>query len=204
MGPSPRATVRRLVAFLGLAILAGCAREAPDKHDARIVANRYLAALARKDITAIAKCATCVVAMSTVRGGQVLRIDDPQAVTVGALDSLTLAVARAQKSADSLWQMTEDAQADSLYAARRRLTYSQSVYRNAVRAVRLSHPDTLFASSSAMETRALRVRVRYGGPLVGPKPIDREEILRMLRAPGGRWIVFSMYLTEDDPFPDGV
>ena len=42
------------------------------------------------------------------------------------------------------------------------------------------------------------------GPLVGPRPVDKEEILRMLRVPGGKWIVFSMFLVADDPAPEMI
>ena len=48
------------------------------------------------------------------------------------------------------------------------------------------------------------MRVRYAGPIIGPRPVDREMILRLLKAPQGKWIAFSLYTPEDDPKPDGV
>jgi hypothetical protein len=33
---------------------------------------------------------------------------------------------------------------------------------------------------------------------VGPQSVDREHVLRALRASGGRWIVFSLEQREDD------
>ena len=48
------------------------------------------------------------------------------------------------------------------------------------------------------------MRIRYAGSVIGPKPVDREMILRLLKAPSGKWIAFSLYTAEDDPRPDGV
>ena len=55
-----------------------------------------------------------------------------------------------------------------------------------------------------LETRIVHARFRYAGPLVGPRPVDKEEIVRLLRVPGGRWVVFSVYLAEDDPRPEMI
>jgi hypothetical protein len=32
--------------------------------------------------------------------------------------------------------------------------------------------------------------------------VDREEIVHLLRAPAGKWIVFSVYLRDEDPTSD--
>jgi hypothetical protein len=53
-----------------------------------------------------------------------------------------------------------------------------------------------------LEVRSVRARFRYAGPVIGPKPVDREETIHLLRVPGGKWIVFSVYLREEDPLPD--
>jgi hypothetical protein len=201
----PRPWVALSLSAAAAAVLfSGCSREAPDRREVRHAAKQYLSALARQDVAGVQRLATCVVGMTSVQGGQVLTIGEPRRVTLGTLDSLCAAIAVTHRSADSLWAGVDESKADSLFQVRRRLGYLESVYRNAIRAVDRSHPDTLFSASTALETRTLRVRVRYGGPLVGPSPVDREEILRLLRAPAGRWIAFSMFLTTDDPDPDGV
>jgi hypothetical protein len=193
-----------IVALSAALLLAGCARETPEQKGVRLAAKRYLSAITQKDVGALQRMATCVVGMSSIRGGQVLRIGDPRWVTLGALDSLSHAMETAHRTADSLWASAEEGKADSLSQMRQRLGFTSTIYRNAIRAVNASNPDTVFAPATLLETRALRVRIRYAGPLVGPQPVDREEVLRMLRAPSGRWIVFSMFLTADDPDPAGV
>lgn len=185
-------------------ILGGCAREAPDRREVRLAAQRYLAALADKDVGVLAQRATCVVPTGSVQGGHVLRIEAPRRTNSGALDSLVRFAQEEHRAADSLWSQARDLHADSLHELAMRWRRAHMVYRNAIRAVSLSHPDTVLGGSATLETREIRVRVRFGGPLVGPKPIDREEILRLLRAPGGSWIAFSLFLPEDDPHPDGV
>ena len=120
---------------------------------------------------------------------------------MGALDSLVGASARGQRSADSSWARASDWNADSLFRWARVLSNRAAVYRNAVRAVPVSFPGALVGSDSTLETRVVHARVRYAGPLIGPRPVDKEEILRMLRVRGGKWIVFSKYLVADDPRP---
>jgi hypothetical protein len=78
------------------------------------------------------------------------------------------------------------------------------VYRNASRAITLSAPGWVAGADSTVETRVVRARFRYEGPVIGPRPVDREELLRLLRAPGGRWIVFSVFVREDDPAPEMI
>ena len=48
------------------------------------------------------------------------------------------------------------------------------------------------------------MRVRYSGTPVGKKPADTEQVLRMVRAPSGKWIAFSFFTADEDPRPDGV
>jgi hypothetical protein len=78
------------------------------------------------------------------------------------------------------------------------------VYRSAIRAIALSRPDSLVGSNAVLDTRTLRMRVRYAGEAVGPRAIDKEVLLRLIRAPGGQWIAFSFYSKEDDPRPERV
>ena len=194
-------------ALLGAALAAlpgGCAREHHETREVRLEAERYLAALARKDFDAIRDRATCLVAVQAIQGGHVLKIDDPHHTTLATLDSMVRFSAAAHRRADSLWVSAQGGDREALFQESRRAGRAHITYRNAVRAVTASRPDLLHASATPLETRVLRVRLRYSGPLVGPKPVDREMILRMLRAPAGKWIAFSLYTVEDDPRPDAV
>jgi len=199
---APRSFVPALAA--ALLLLGGCAREAPDRREARLAAERYLAALADKDVAALARRATCVVPTASIRGGHILRMETPNRLTNASLDSLAQTAEQAHRAADSLWSRASESNADSLHQLASRWRRVHMIYRNAIRAATLSHPDTMLSGDAPLETREIRVRIRFGGPLVGPKPIDREEILRMLRAPAGTWIAFSLFLPVDDPMPDGV
>ena len=192
------------VAILAVAVLAGCTREPPQVHEARLTANRFLRALAQKDVDALRQGSTCVVAMQWIRGGNVLQIGPVQRLTIGMLDSLIMSTERAHQTADSIWMRGADEERETLFQASKRTGALEAVYRNALRAVSLSSPTSLPISSTILETRAIRVRIRYAGEPVGPKPVDREEILRLLRVPAGKWIAFSLYTTEDDPRPDRV
>lgn len=162
-----------------------------------------MTALARKNFEEIRERATCLVAVQSIQGGNVLRIDPPRFIPLSALDSLATTSATAHRTADSLW-IRGGGDREALLANSRRAGRLHITYRNASRAVAASSAEVVQGSSMRLETRALRMRVRYAGPLVGPKPVDREMVLRMLRAPLGKWIAFSFYTADDDPKPDGV
>lgn len=201
--------VPRLSAVLTALVLAatlpsGCAREPEATRAIRLSAERYLSALGRKDFDEIRNRATCLVALQAVQGGNVLRIDPTRHTTVGMLDSLAASAAKFHREVDSLWIRAGEGNREVLFQAAKRAGRLEVTYRNALRAVSVSRPDSLAGSKTELETCSLRVRVRYAGELIGPKSVDREMILRMLRAPGGSWIAFSLYTVEDDPQPDAV
>ncbi|HEY3155936.1 MAG TPA: hypothetical protein VGK76_04815 [Candidatus Eisenbacteria bacterium] len=185
-------------------IFAGCAREAPDVREARKAAHDYLRAVARRDVKEIGERSTCLASTTSFAGGRVLRVDPPRGIRMAALDSLVRVSVYTQRSADSAWAHANETDADSLFRRARLRSYQASVYRAAARAVPVSAPGAVVGRDTMLETRALRVRVRYAGPLVGPRPVDKEEILRMLRVPAGKWIVFSMFLVSDDPAPEMI
>ncbi len=187
-------------ALAGL-LLAGCAREAPDVQAVRKASERYLRALARKELEVLRTTSTCVVSMNTVAGGRVLSIGPAEPGRMAGLDSILAAAETDQRRADSLWYRASPANADSLYRWRRRLGLRYVVCRNAQRAIQLSLPDSAVTGATPIETRRVMVRVRYAGALIGPRPVDREEVLRLLKAGAGRWIAYSLYLTRDDPMP---
>ncbi|MGH7680699.1 MAG: hypothetical protein ACRENN_01775 [Candidatus Eiseniibacteriota bacterium] len=207
-----RARLRRVPALpLGLTVLVlatllgqGCGREPEATRAIRLSAERYLDALARKDFDEIRKRATCLVPVQSVQGGNVLRIDPTRSGALGTLDSLASVSARLHRATDSLWIHAGEGNREAMFQASRRAGRLEITYRNALHAISVSLPDSLPGSKTRFESCAVRVRVRYAGELVGPKPVDREMILRMLRAPAGAWIAFSLYTVEDDPRPDGV
>ena len=187
-----------------LSIVVGCAREPQDVHEARLAAERFVAALAGKDLAEVRQRATCVVSMQSVQGGNVLRVGTPRRLPVFSLDSLATVASVAHQRAESLWAQPRSGDQDAQFDDVRRTARLEIIYRNALRAIGLSRPDVLNDSRALLETRAIRMRVRYAGSVIGPKPVDREMVLRLLKAPSGKWIAFSLYTAEDDPQPDGV
>jgi len=186
------------------ALLAGCAREAPDVHEARLAAERYVDALARKDLQQIRARSTCAAAYQSLKGGNVLQIGDVHHVTVATIDSLARAAGEAHRGADSAMVVAPDSLRDQLVKRAIMIAKLHFVYRSAIRAIALSRPDSLFGSNAVLDTRTLRVRVRYVGEAVGPRAVDKEVLLRLIRVPRGQWIAFSFYSKEDDPRPERV
>jgi hypothetical protein len=199
-----RSNARRSAVFvLTLALaLAGCSRETPDVREVRRAAQEYLKALERQDLKQIADRSTCLVATNSLVGGRVLAVQASRWLRMGDLDSLVRAGMAEQRTSDSAWAYAGEATADSLFRLTRTLSNRSSVYRNAARAVPLSAPGVAVARDSLLELRSVRARFRYAGPVIGPRPVDREELVHLLRAPGGKWIVFSVYLRDEDPTPD--
>jgi len=192
-----------LVVF-AFSIVAGCAREPQDIREARLAAERFVTAVAGKDLAEVRQRATCVVSMRSVQGGNVLRVGTLRRFLVSSLDSLASSASAAHQRAESLWAQSRSGDRDAQFNDIRRTARLEITYRNALRAIALSRPGVLNDSKTPLETRVVRMRIRYAGSVIGPKPVDREMILRLLRAPPGKWIAFSLYTAEDDPQPDGV
>jgi len=201
MRSSAASPLDALKATLALTLLlAGCSREAPDVREVRQAAEGYFKALSRRDSKEVAERSTCLVTIPAA--GRVLAIEPPRGVLrMGTLDSLVRVSISEQHTADSTWARASDQTGDSLFRQARLISNRAAVYRSAARAVPLSSPGRIVASDSTLETRVVRARFRYAGAFVGPKPIDREMLVRLLRAPGGKWIVFSVYVREEDPAP---
>ena len=204
MRSSARSAAPLLAILFVALLLGGCAREAPDIREVRTSTEAYFKALQRKDVKEIAARSTCVTSTNSFVGARILNIQPAQHPRMAALDSLVRSSYAAQKMTDSIWAYATEATADSLFNRARYFSTLAAIYRNAVRAVPLSAPGTVIAADSTVETREIRARFRYAGPVIGPRPVDREQILRILRAPGGKWIVFSVFLTEEDPKPEMI
>jgi len=172
--------------------------------EARLAAERYVDALARKDLQQIRARSTCAASYQSLKGGNVLQVGDVHHVTVATIDSLARAAGEAHRSADSVMVVAPDSLRDQLVKRAMMLSKLHFVYRSAIRAIALSRPDSLVGSNAVLDTRTLRMRVRYAGEAVGPRAIDKEVLLRLIRAPGGQWIAFSFYSKEDDPRPERV
>jgi hypothetical protein len=193
---SSAASRRRIaIAAILLAFSTGCSRVSPDARAARRAVGRYLAALASHDAAAIHDLATCALSDASVLGGTVLRLGALRRIPVNALDSLATSAGAELRACEEAWTRATEESADSLWLRRRALERREALYRNALAAARRSGG---MAAATVVVCRT-RVRIRWGGPLVGPEPVDREHVVRVLAAPGGRWVVFSSFLPQDDP-----
>ena len=159
-----------------------------------------MAALASHDAAAIHDLATCALSDAAVLGGTVLRLGAVRRIPVDALDSLATSAGAELRACEEAWARATEENADSLWLWRRSLERREALYRNALAAARLSGGR---AAATVAVCRA-RVRIRWGGPLVGPEPVDREHVVRVLAAPGGRWVVFSSFLRQDDPSAEPI
>lgn len=197
---SSRAALLLLLAVAG----AGCAREPGDLRAARLEVGRYLEALSRSDLAELRHGSTCVVPSESIRGATILRADPVLPTTLRSLDSLATEASSRYRAADSVFSRSGEDAADSLFLLSRLLARRTLLYRNALRAVTASGEGVAVRPETAIRTVRMRVRLRFGGPLVGAKPVDREYVLRALAVPRGRWIVFSVNPREDDPRPEPI
>jgi hypothetical protein len=193
-----------VAAALLVALAGGCSREAPDVKEVRLAAQRYMNALARKDVEEMRARSTCAVSYQWIRGGNVLQIGKERRLTLRTLDSLRSEAARRHRSADSAFVVADASRTEAAHQEALAVARLHTMYHNAIRALGKSNPDTLLGSDAVVGARTLRMRVRYSGSPVGKKPADTEHVLRMVRAPAGTWIAFSFFTEDEDPRPDGV
>ena len=133
-----------------------------------------------------------------------LRVEKPRLTSLATLDSLARSASATHRMLDSLWVLVPEAATDSLFLRSRLFARRHLLYRNALRAASLSLDGETPPDEAVIRTCRIRARIRYAGQFIGPKPIDRQHVLRLLAAPGGRWIVFSVHLREDDPRPEPI
>jgi hypothetical protein len=174
-----------------------------EERAARRAAERYLAALSAHDDAALRERATFSAGAVSVRGATLIRAGRIHSISRRSLDSLTADSRDSERRADADWSRAVESDADSLWlrldAARRLSSICRSASRAAERsAVSGGAASAVPNSEATLRFCAMRVRIRWGGPLVGPQPVDREHVLRALAASGGRWIVFSLEQRDDD------
>jgi hypothetical protein len=116
-------------------------------------------------------------------------------IPVHTLDSLASVAASELRECGEASHQTSEENADSLWLRQRALSRRQTLYANALDAARRSANTP----ADSVDVCRVFVRIRWGGARVGPEPVDREHVVRVLAAPGGRWIVFSTFLRQDDP-----
>lgn len=187
--------MRIVVAAIVLAFSSGCSHLLPEARAARRTIDHYLTALAAHDAHALDDLTTCALSEAAVLGGTVLRLGAVRRIPVDALDSLATSAGAELRACEEAWARATEENADSLWLRRRALERRETLYRNALAAARRSGG----IATTTVDVCRARVRIRWGGPLVGPEPVDREHVVRVLAAPGGRWIVFSSFLRQDDP-----
>jgi hypothetical protein len=120
-----------------------------------------------------------------------------ESVSVRTLDSLAAAAGDEARRASVELAAAGEENADSLWLRADAACRRARMFGDAVRAVGMSRTGGV---DSVLRVCRIRVRVRWGGRLVGPEPVDREHVLRALAAAGGRWIVFSLLPRDRDPW----
>ena len=191
-----------MAVFAALA-LPGCRLESPEIRDAKETAKDFATALRTHDDERLRTLASCVVATDGIQDARFRYLEAPQTTRPAALDSLLLLYGEAQRLADSVYTTAPDSTADlearfdRAQSLARRATTTRAA-RRAVEASRNGDPPPPDA-----ELRSIRahVLVRFAGKAVGPGAIERDTIVRLLRAPGGTWIVYSFDLASDTPGP---
>jgi hypothetical protein len=178
---------------------------------ARSKVQEFADALRACDDSRLRALATCVITTAGIRDARLRYLEPPRSIAPAALDSLSALYAEGHRIADSLYTAAPDSAADleSRFARARSLALRAATTRAALRAAAQSSssatipPAASAKAGSAPGLRAIRAHlmVRFAGDAVGPDPIDRDMIVRMLRAPGGPWVVFACDLASDAPGP---
>ncbi|HLQ67277.1 MAG TPA: hypothetical protein VK123_08615 [Candidatus Limnocylindrales bacterium] len=206
MGSAPIRIAALPLALVLYSHTSGCSIETDDARAARRAAERYLAALTAHDAAALHAGGTYAGAVQSVRGATILRLGRVHSISRSALDSLAAGSRDDEKRAETDCSRAVEWDADSLFLRLDAMKRRAGLYRSASRAAERSRMGAPGARAAVAETGAaatlracaVRVRIRWGGPLVGPEAVDREHVLREVAAPGGPWVVFSLEQREDD------
>lgn len=194
--------------LLGLALLAGliaggCRPEPPDLRDARAAVKEFSTALRRHDGERLRAMAACIVSTEGVRDARLRYLEPIRAVRAAALDSLVTLYTEAHRLADSVYAAAPDSAADleSRFERARNLGRRAAATRAARRGAEESRSDGVSSANTELKTIRAHVMVRFAGEAVGPAAIDRDTIVRLVRAPGGVWVVYAFDLASDSPGP---
>ncbi len=192
-------------AVLAVLIATGCSLDPPDVRDAKTSVRAFATALRLHDAERLRSISSCVVATEGISDARFRYLDPLRRTTVAALDSLAALYSEAQRLADSSYAAAPDSAADleSRFERARSLARRAATTRAARRAADISGAGAGAAASTAATLRSIRahVLVRFAGEAVGPAAIERDTIVRLLRAPGGAWIVYAFDLASDAPAP---
>jgi hypothetical protein len=172
----------------------GCSHQS--RRDPRSAIDTYLEALASHDGHTLHLLTTCDLSNADILGGNVLGLGPVQRISVRTLDSLESEAASDLRDGEAARKGATEETVDSLWQEARALERRETLYSNAHDAVQRAAPGQ---DVDSVDVCKARVRIRWGGPRVGPEPVDREHVVRLLAARGCRWIVFSAFLRQDDP-----
>jgi hypothetical protein len=171
------------------------------------VLQAFASALRSHDEVRLRALATCVVEANGVLDARIRYIEPPGSFRKTSLDSLGALYRDAQRIADSLYMAAPDSAADleSRFDRTRSLARRAAVTRAALHAADRSGASSVSPGEGVGEEtlRTLRAHllVRYGGNAVGPAPVERDTVVRLIRAPGGSWVVYAFDLASDAPGP---
>lgn len=200
-----------LAALFGFG-MEGCQHEPQERREARAAVERFASALRAHDDSQLRALATCVVETGAVHDVRLRRMEPVRSIGRAALDSLSDLYAEAHRLADSIYVAAPDSAADleHRFDRTRDLARRAEVTRSAIRAAEQSARDAPRAAADGggrpndggeLQTLRAHLMVRYAGDAVGPSPVDRDTIVRLLRAPGGPWVVFAFDFASDAPGP---
>lgn len=194
-GSAPTRIALPLAFLLAFALACSqCSSIPPDERAARSAAERWLEAMAFRDSSTAARTGVGRCPGPAFRGASILRVEPVRRLTSGALDSLAAAAEREERRSAAAFAAASEETAESLWVRAAEAGRRAQVARDARRAAAASS-----GSPGTLRTCRIRARMRWGGPLVGPTPVDREHVVRVLAAPGGPWIVFSWLARDRDP-----
>ena len=190
-------------AVLAALIASGCSLDPPDVRDAKSSVRAFATALRLHDAERLRSISSCVVATEGISDARFRYLDPLRSTTVAALDSLAALYSEAQRLADSSYAAVPDSAADleSRFERARSLARRAATTRAARRAADVSGAGTAAATGATLRSIRAHVLVRFAGEAVGPAAIERDTIVRLLRAPGGAWIVYAFDLASDAPAP---
>lgn len=183
--------------------LSGCSLDPPEVREAKSAARTFASALRLHDADRLQSLSSCVVATEGIADARFRYLEPPLKTSVAALDSLALLYSEGHRMADSSYAAAPDSTADleARFERARNLARRAATTRAARRAADRSSAGLTVPSDATLRSVRAHVLVRFAGEAIGPAPIERDTVVRLLRAPGGSWIVYAFDLASDAPAP---